>query len=539
MLTAHRCALPPLLLGMACLLVPAPRAAEADGRLAYDEQVLKAAKAPIDGPALLEFLRSRTIDEERLRRIPALIEQLGHHQFLAREAASRELIQLGRLAGAALEKGTQHPDPEIAVRSERCLTAIADRSETSLVVAAVRVLAVRNPSGAIEALLSYLPSVGDEVIEEEVLTTLGELGVRDGQPAPVLVEAARSERISRRLAAASALVRAAGMDHRNTVRQLLADPEPSVRWRVARLLLTVQDQSAIPTLIALVAEAPPEIARRADQVLGILAGADRPAVRPTASESAPRRQCREDWIAWWRKHEQTIDLKKLEVLTADDPNFTQVVQRSLKIVQESLAGNTADHKLQNRAWTHAMMIAAFAQTGPQGAATPRRATLRDSALQLASTIRAQKFDEAREQFKAFPYLQPLRPAPLGNVRILDRHINIDEVMHQFGSLRSGGLEIERRLFKLEQETQKSKALPLAASTEDLALTALHIAKVAEVIMDHSPARKPLEWRQRTEELRSAAIALSVAARARNGPAAIKGIKRLNAACTSCHEIFRY
>jgi HEAT repeat protein len=537
-MTVCRFAMLPILLGMCSLVASAPRAAEADARLAYDEQVLKAAKTPVDGPALLEFFRSRTIDAERLRRIPALIQQLGHHQFLVREAAAHELIQLGKLAAPALEKGTQHPDPEIGVRSERCLTAIADRSETSLVVAAVRVLAVRNPPGTIEVLLSYLPSVGDEVIEDEVLTALGVVGVCGGQPAAVLVEAARSERIPHRLAAASALVRVTGADHRKAVRQLLADPEPRVRWRAAQLLLTVQDKSAIPALIALVGEAPPEIARRADQVLGIMAGAERPSIRPEASALAPRRQCLDGWTAWWRKHESTIDLKKLEVLTTEDPDFTQLVQRSLKIIQESLAGNSADQKLQNRAWTQAMMIAAFAQTGPGGAATPRRATLRDSALQLATTIRARKFDEAREQLKAFPYLQPQRPAPLGNVRMLDRYISLEEIMHQFASLRSGGLEIEKQLLKLEQEVQKTKAVPAGMFTEDLALTALHIAKVAEILKEHAPAKKPLEWQQKTEDLRGAAIALSVAARSRNEPEAIKAIKRLNAACYSCHEVFR-
>jgi WD40 repeat protein len=61
-------------------------------------------------------------------RIDALIKQLGHKQFPRREAASKELEELGKPALRALRNAaTTSTDPEIRRRAERAFAAIAMR----------------------------------------------------------------------------------------------------------------------------------------------------------------------------------------------------------------------------------------------------------------------------------------------------------------------------------------------------------------------------------------------------------------------------
>src|SRR5205807_6042211 len=54
---------------------------------AADEQRVAAAKIATDGPALVEFLRKRTLDDDRRKKIEGLIRKLGDSSFDARESA--------------------------------------------------------------------------------------------------------------------------------------------------------------------------------------------------------------------------------------------------------------------------------------------------------------------------------------------------------------------------------------------------------------------------------------------------------------------
>jgi hypothetical protein len=51
----------------------------------------------------------------------ALVERLGSDDIEARQRAEADLVDLGQASEAALEKGTRHPDREIATRSARIL----------------------------------------------------------------------------------------------------------------------------------------------------------------------------------------------------------------------------------------------------------------------------------------------------------------------------------------------------------------------------------------------------------------------------------
>ncbi len=69
-----------------------------------EEGILRDAGIGINGPALLEFLHKRTLDEVGLAKIHRLVKQLGDRSFSMREQASNELVGLGKPASPFLRR---------------------------------------------------------------------------------------------------------------------------------------------------------------------------------------------------------------------------------------------------------------------------------------------------------------------------------------------------------------------------------------------------------------------------------------------------
>ena len=139
------------------------------------------------------------------------------------------------------------------------------------------------------------------------------------------------------------------------------------------------------------------------------------------------------------------------------------------------------------------MIAVYAQSGPGGAATPLRATLRDAALRLAQTIQAERYDEASKQVAALPSLNPDHGGHAGKVRLLDKHLEVLDVMAQLRPERSGGLGIEARLLSLEKAARATNAADRRVLNRDLVLQAAHLARAVDVLKEHTPAKAPQDW----------------------------------------------
>lgn len=76
-------------------------------------------------------------DESMLRKIAALVEQLGDDAWERREKATRDLIALGRPAVAPLLEVVRSPDAEVKWRSAHILQQIAERFPTPLISAGV------------------------------------------------------------------------------------------------------------------------------------------------------------------------------------------------------------------------------------------------------------------------------------------------------------------------------------------------------------------------------------------------------------------
>ena len=292
-----------LLLALACNLA-ADESAEA---------ICKSAGQKTDGPALLEYFKRRTVSETSKVRLADLVTKLGDKSFRQREKASAELVAAGRMAVPFLQAAIKVKDLEVARRAQRCLAQIDNSPELTVTLAAAKLLAVRKPPGANEIILDYLPSLDDDGVEEELLITLGVVGLKDGQADPRLVRALKDKLAVQRSAAALVLGRSKNETHRGLVKPLLTDADAKVRLRAAQGLIAAREKEAVPALLALLEHGPLVLAWQAEELLYRLAGEKAPSAPLGAGNPEERRLCRTAWNKWWTELGVKVDLAKLDL----------------------------------------------------------------------------------------------------------------------------------------------------------------------------------------------------------------------------------
>jgi PQQ-like domain len=284
-----------------------------DANRSADEATLKDAGYATDNPALLDFFRQRTLSDADRDRLARNVRKLGDASFVVREKASADLLAAGRSAVAFLTPALKDPDPEVVSRARRCLDRIGNTAAISQELAAVRLLALHNPPGSAQVLLNYLPFANDEVVEEEVLASLGSIAVANGKADAVLT-AALTDRVPERRAAAGFLLSRLPAPARDPrTHSLLTDPDPRVRLRTAQGLIAGKEKAGIPVLIALLGDGPLPAAWSAEELLGRIAGEQAPAVALGAGQETDRRKCRDAWDEWWRTYEAKLDLGPLDL----------------------------------------------------------------------------------------------------------------------------------------------------------------------------------------------------------------------------------
>jgi HEAT repeat protein len=290
-----------------------------DQELGQDEQLLRSASLPADGPSLLEFFRKRTLTRPQPEKLTALVRQLGDKTPELREKAAGDLVSLGPVAIPYLRQAAKDVDEaEIAARARRCLRFLEGNDATNVTATAARLLGARKPAGAAEVLLAYLPFADEDAVVEEVKNALVALALRDGKPDPVLVRTLEDPMPLRRAVAAEALCHVPGDELRPALRKLLQDPRPAVQMRVALALAsTARDPKAVSTMIAVLADVPLAQARQAEEYLVSLAAEQAPKV-PLGNDDVARQKCRDAWAAWWLDTERPTLLDELTRRTLTD-----------------------------------------------------------------------------------------------------------------------------------------------------------------------------------------------------------------------------
>jgi HEAT repeat protein len=333
-----------------------------DPAVAADEKQLRDAGLPIDGPGLLDFIRLRTRGETTPKHLSALIEQLGAPTAAQREKACAELIAVGPLVVPLLRQAVKDVDsPARSELAQRCLDAL-EKDSTALTGTAARMLAVRKPAGAAEALFAFLPAAEDDRVIEEVRNALAVLAYRDGKPLPVLMKGLEDPVSLRRSVAVEVLCQNGLAEPRDVFRKLLDDPKPSVRLKAALALAHVQDARAVETLIAILGELPLELGRQVEDCLNNLAGDLGP--KAPLTDDASRARAKEAWSAWWKGNDGPNLLAELRKRTVPDADLKRAIQLVDRLGDESFDEREKAMDEIRRLGTVAVRALRDAQTNP-------------------------------------------------------------------------------------------------------------------------------------------------------------------------------
>lgn len=312
-----------------------PRPTPTPAPVLSDEDVLKKIHLDSDGSALVEFFRRRVTPNVDVERMAQLTKRLSDANEAIQVKAASELIGLGPLAVPALRQAINQADSEESmIRARNCLEAIEGVGGSGVVQSAVRMLATRNPEGAAEALMNYLPFADNDTVVQEIETALLTVGVRDGKPESALVRALTDGTAIRRGMATRILCQVGGSDGRAAVRPLLKDAKPSVRMQAALSLADSHDAEAMPVLIDLLGKLPPQGRKHVEDYLTELAGEW--AVRtPQGDDVVSNRLRSELWTAWWHTLDGKRLLEEFQNRTLSDDEYTRAQEAIDKLADAS------------------------------------------------------------------------------------------------------------------------------------------------------------------------------------------------------------
>ncbi len=282
-------------------MMSAPSASSNGG----DEGLLRFVGINANGASLLSYFHVRSRGEVKPEQLAALIEKLGDQSLIVAQKACGELAAIGAPAVPALRQAVKDPDrQQIARLAQRCLHAL-EQNPGQLSSAAARLLAQYRPAGAAEALLEFAPEAEDDGVIEEIRLALAAVAYTNGKFNPALLKAVSDDSPIRRALAIDTLCHngiTPSLLQQVPLRQLLQDPNPTVRLRTALALAGGHDPKAVSTLITLLPELPMEQARHAEEYLTELAGDAAPKAT-LGADSAARQKCRDAWATWWQATE--------------------------------------------------------------------------------------------------------------------------------------------------------------------------------------------------------------------------------------------
>ncbi|MBX9678798.1 MAG: PQQ-binding-like beta-propeller repeat protein [Gemmataceae bacterium] len=305
----------------------APAWSQEPSQVKEDEKTLKAAGLPNDGPALLDYLRKRTIKEADGKQVESLIRDLGDEEFKVREKAYGQLMAIGTAGLIRVKAAESDNDPEIRARAKDLREKIEAKAEPAIQAATARLIADRNPPGAAEVLLAYMPYAADQYVIDEIGKTLGKVGVQNGNADKSLVAALKDPLPIRRAIAAEALVKGKAKEHFGEARNLLKDAEALVRLRTGLAFVELREKEALPVLIETLKHLNPEQLWPVEEILVRLAGDAVPSIS-LGNNEVSRKAAFDAWNEWFGKHQTKIDLATLDKVDAM-LNYTLVIQQNV------------------------------------------------------------------------------------------------------------------------------------------------------------------------------------------------------------------
>jgi HEAT repeat protein len=257
---------------------------------------------------LLDDIRKRTPSVDLRRKGEVLIRQLGDNNFAVREKAEAQVRAMGAPALPLLRKAVKDPDLEVSRRARTCLADLERDKNLPLPQATPRLIALRKPEGAAEALLEFTPFADEETTQGDVQIALNAVSFRDGKPEPDVVRALSDALGARRAAAAEALCLGGDREHLPAIRKMLGDKDPAVRLKAALALAGAREREAVTTLINLIGELPTAQSAPAEEYLYRVAQDQAPTDLPPGDNGDNRKKRKAAWEKWWKANGDRVAL---------------------------------------------------------------------------------------------------------------------------------------------------------------------------------------------------------------------------------------
>jgi HEAT repeat protein len=288
-----------------------------------------------EGPGLLEEVKKRTLTEDLHKKTLGLIENLADDSFEVRQGAEEQLRKMGAVIKPLLKQALKHEDLEVRTRVGKCLAALEKEKAPPLSAVTAKLIALRKPKGAAEALLAYVPfQEDDEAVQEQIQKALNAVAYEGGKANLLVVKALADKSPFRRAAAAEALCHGPMAPHLKSIRALLLDKQPMVRLRVALALSGANEPEGVPVLTTLVGEGPSELGAQAEEYLAKVAGSTAPKGLPEGEDGRKKRSVA--WAKWWAEHKGSVALIDRNAPTEREPyrNFTLLIQTNINRIEE-------------------------------------------------------------------------------------------------------------------------------------------------------------------------------------------------------------
>jgi hypothetical protein len=317
-----------------------PKAAKTTDPVELEKKILETAGLKSDNIAgLIEFLKSRTLNETDMNRIQGLIKRMnGDAPFDERLAAQEELIKIGgqALAPLRLVLGNKDmTDPEIVHRAKDCLRRMEKEKGlgADVTLAVIRTLGRSKDPQVMPTLIGFLPLADSTLLIEAIQVALREAVGSSDKPPQVLVDALGNENAVRRRVAALALIGPENKEKRIRFPELhprlleiaKTDKDSGVRFAVSRVMVAeVREKEAVSALINLMPEMTRGQSWQAEELLVQIAGKDAPTARckyardrnsdrELSSNKTQREKTRDAWNTWWNGAKDKTDLTKMDI----------------------------------------------------------------------------------------------------------------------------------------------------------------------------------------------------------------------------------
>lgn len=305
-----------------------------------DKQALVAAGLKPDDPAgLIQYLKTRTLNDADLGKIQALIKRMGGEAaFNDRIAAQDQLIQIGGQAVAPLRIASQKDeDPEIVYRAKECVRRMEKEKSlgADVTIAVIRALGRTKDPQAVPTIIGFLPLADSSLVVDTIQAGLRDAAAGpDGKPNKLLVDALGDENATRRRVSAMALIEGGTAEKRmrfpelqkKFVEMAKTDKDAAVRFVLARTLVAdARDKDAVEVLIDLMPDMTRGQSWQVEELLVQIAGKDAPPERckhtrdqrqpdkELTTNKASREKTRDAWKKWWATAKDKTDLAKMDL----------------------------------------------------------------------------------------------------------------------------------------------------------------------------------------------------------------------------------